>query len=123
MKIIFLVEGDPNNLGNFSGIPYYFTKALIKYSASIGIDVDVIDTSYLLNVEELLEFVDIIRKGINLDKLMANETHQSVQKKLQFPLNHALLRNAHKLEEITFDETLKVYYTCVTEYLEKNCAD
>jgi len=54
-RLILLVEGDPSDLRNFSGIPYHFSQALRRSLDRIGVVLLTVDTSYLLNVEEMLD--------------------------------------------------------------------
>lgn len=89
-RVIFLVEGRPDDLANFSGIPHFFTRALREQLDSIGARLEVIDTSSLLNVEELLASIEALRDGAPAgDALPCGDEALSAAKAAD-PLNRAL---------------------------------
>jgi glycosyltransferase involved in cell wall biosynthesis len=61
MAITFLVHGDPLTLSNYSGIPYHLLPALRTAAGRAGTAISVVDTSDLLNVQELLQHIASLR--------------------------------------------------------------
>lgn len=118
-RLLFLVEGNPEELNHFSGIPHFFTRALLNSLAALEIEVELIETSYLFNVEELLLCLEELRQGRSLDELLAWESDATRRKKLLFPLNQHLLREAAGEEGEGLTRALRRYYERVAEHLSE----
>jgi glycosyltransferase involved in cell wall biosynthesis len=116
-RLIFLVEGNPDDPHNFSGIPYYFSRALRPRLLAAGVALRVVDTSYLLNVQELLDAVRVLREGNGLTAVMREIDPVAREHKLSFQLNAALLNRAGDVGEQEFVAALRTYYKSVKEHV------
>lgn len=115
-RLLFLVEGDPKDLSNFSGIPYFFTRALGEHLAKLNIELELIETSYLLNVEELLLCLDQLREGRLVAELMPHVQAELRQRKLEFPINNELFLRAQACK-INSAAALRIYYSRISEHM------
>lgn len=118
-RLVFLVEGDPEELSNFSGIPYYFTRALRGSLATASLEVLIVNTDYLLNVEELLICIDHIREGHTAhEELPLGTTPAARQRKLRFTPNEKLLCQVAIHDDALFVAALKHYYAEIAKHME-----
>jgi glycosyltransferase involved in cell wall biosynthesis len=115
-RLLFLVEGDPKDLSNFSGIPYFFTRALREHLAKLNIELELIETSYLLNVEELLLCLDQLRQGRLVAELMPHVQAELRQRKLEFPINNELFLQAQECK-VSSAAALRIYYSRISEHM------
>src|SRR5690348_11068645 len=110
-KLVFLAEGDPDGLKDFSGIPYFFARALAKSAAALGIDLEIVRTDYLFNVEELMELAENLRLGLDPSELSGD--------KFRFPLNEQLLYELKRCAEEEIAATLRRYYRQVAAHMKQ----
>jgi glycosyltransferase involved in cell wall biosynthesis len=121
-RVVFLVEGNPNGVADFSGIPYHFTRALRRVLNSIGIDLELVVTDFLLNVEELLGTLPSAKVEGCDSRTGARSVASPLERSLSahkrsFPLNRELLIRLGGGEPI--DELLEMYYSSVRSYIDQ----
>lgn len=117
-RLIFLVEGDPEDASHYSGIPYYFTRALRRRLDALDVALVLFDTSDLLNTQELIDAVEQVRCGVSLESLRFPCSPCQETRKRNHPLAKWLFdqvsREANPLEDL-----LRIYYEGVALEMRK----
>lgn len=116
-RLVFLVEGDPDDIGNFSGIPFYFAQALRARAAARGLEIVTVDSSYLLNVEELLRAASLVRAGTAPSEVLLEVPPALRARKLSFSLNAELLSELASGASLV--PSLRKYYRGVGDHMDQ----
>jgi glycosyltransferase involved in cell wall biosynthesis len=116
-RLVFLVEGDPDDIGNFSGIPFYFSQALRARAAARGLEIETVDSSYLLNVEELLRAASLVQAGSAPDAVLPEVPPALRARKLRFSLNAELLSELASGAALV--PSLRKYYRGVGDHMDQ----
>jgi glycosyltransferase involved in cell wall biosynthesis len=88
-RLIYLAEGAVDDPSHFSGIPYFFTPNLQSRLEEAGIQLEIIDTSHLLNVEELIDSIGRMWSGVEPNDLPLGKG-AGRSRKIEFSLNEML---------------------------------
>jgi glycosyltransferase involved in cell wall biosynthesis len=115
-RLVFLAEGNPDGLKDFSGIPHFFARALGKSAASLGIDLEIVRTDYLFNVEELMELLEKLELGLDPAQVIGRDSDIG-KDKFCFPANEQLLYELKRCVEGDIATTLLRYYEQVATHL------